>query len=69
MDSHISKIGQRRKAAKTDSRASYQARRQEIVDAATKVFNRMGLKGASLSAVATELGVDRATLYYYFSSK
>ena len=33
------------------------------------MFNRLGLKGASLTAVATELGVDRATLYYYFSSK
>ncbi|GAC1574981.1 MAG: TetR/AcrR family transcriptional regulator [Sphingomicrobium sp.] len=64
-----SQIGRRRKAAKTDSRASYQARRQEIVEAAARVFNRMGLTGASLSAVATELGIDRATLYYYFSSK
>lgn len=64
-----SQIGRRRKAANTDSRASYQARRQEIVEAAARVFNRMGLTGASLSAVATELGIDRATLYYYFSSK
>ena len=64
-----SQIGRRRKAAKTDSRAAYQTRRQEIVEAAARVFNRMGLTGASLSAVATELGIDRATLYYYFSSK
>ena len=34
-----------------------------------RVFNRLGYKGASLSAVANDLGVDRATLYYYFSSK
>lgn len=68
-DIQDSEIGRRRKAAKTDARASYQVRRQEIVNAAAQVFNRMGLKGASLSAVATELGVDRATLYYYFSSK
>ena len=64
-----SKIGQRRSSASNDSRAAYQARRQEITDAASRVFNRLGLKGASLTAVATELGVDRATLYYYFSSK
>lgn len=69
MTGKTSKIGQRRTAASTDSRANYQARRQEITEVAVRVFNRLGLKGASLSAVAAELGVDRATLYYYFSSK
>lgn len=69
MEPPTSNIGQRRKAAKADSRASYNARRQEIVEAAARVFDRLGYTGASLSAVATELGVDRATLYYYFSSK
>jgi AcrR family transcriptional regulator len=62
-------IGKRRSAAGMDSRASYSNRRLEIAEAAVRVFNRFGYKGASLSAVATELGVDRATLYYYFSSK
>lgn len=69
MSQSSSKIEQRRKAAKTDPGASYQAKRQEIVEAAAKVFNRLGLKGASLSAIANELGIDRANLYYYFSSK
>jgi TetR/AcrR family transcriptional regulator, cholesterol catabolism regulator len=62
-------IGKRRSAAGKDSRASYSIRRQEIAEAAARVFNRLGYKGASLSAVASELGIDRATLYYYFSSK
>ena len=62
-------IGKRRSAAGVDSRASYSLRRQEIAEAAVRVFNRLGYKGASLSAVASELGVDRATLYYYYSSK
>ncbi len=62
-------IGKRRSAAGKDSRESYSNRRKEIAEAAVRVFNRLGYKGASLSAVATELGVDRATLYYYFSSK
>jgi TetR/AcrR family transcriptional regulator, cholesterol catabolism regulator len=62
-------IGKRRSAAGKESRASYSLRRQEIAEAAVRVFNRLGYKGASLSAVASELGVDRATLYYYFSSK
>lgn len=62
-------LGSRRSAAKKDSRASYQARRTEISQAAVRVFNRLGYTGASLSAVAAELGIDRATLYYYFASK
>jgi AcrR family transcriptional regulator len=64
-----SSIGKRRSAAKEDSRASYQARRREIAEAAIRVFNRLGFQGASVSAVADELGIDRASLYYYVSSK
>jgi AcrR family transcriptional regulator len=62
-------IGERRTAAGKDPRASYQSRRQEISDAAIQVFHRLGYRAASVSAVAAELGIDRATLYYYFSSK
>lgn len=62
-------IGERRSAAGKDPRASYQNRRQEISEAAVKVFHRLGYTAASVSAVAAELGIDRATLYYYFSSK
>lgn len=62
-------IGKRRDAANKDPRASYSGRRQRILDAAVRVFNRMGYQAASLTAVATEVGLDRATLYYYFKSK
>lgn len=62
-------IGKRRSAAKEDSSASYQARKQEIADAAVRVFNRLGFQRASISAVAAELDIDRASLYYYISSK
>jgi AcrR family transcriptional regulator len=62
-------IGKRRTAAKEDSSASYQKRRKEIAEAAIRVFNRLGFKGASMSAVAAELEIDRASLYYYISSK
>ncbi len=62
-------IGARRTAAGKDGRASYQNRRQEISDAAIRVFHRLGYQAASVSAVAADLGIDRATLYYYFSSK
>lgn len=69
MTEKTSGIGKRRSAAGQDARASYASRRQEISDAAVRVFNRMGYQAASVSAVAAELGIDRATLYYYFSSK
>lgn len=69
MTKKISVIGRRRSEASTDSSASYQARRKEICDAAIRVFDRQGYARASLSQVAAELGVDRATIYYYFSSK
>ena len=64
-----SNISRRRKLAKGESSASYQARCEEIAEAAIRVFNRLGFKGASMSAVAAELNIDRASLYYYISSK
>jgi TetR/AcrR family transcriptional regulator, cholesterol catabolism regulator len=65
----VSNIGMRRSVAKEDSSASYRLRRKEIAEAAIRVFNRLGFQGASVSAVAAELEIDRATLYYYISSK
>ena len=62
-------IGKRRSAAKEDSTASYQKRRKEIGEAAVRVFDRLGFTGASISAVSEELNIDRASLYYYISSK
>ena len=62
-------IGRRRSAARSDSSALYKAKRDEISEAAIRVFNRKGFQGASMTAVAEELGVERASLYYYFSSK
>ncbi len=69
MDKSTSQLGRRRKAANKGSGDSYLARRKEIRDAAIKVFNRVGFANASLSKIANELELDRATLYYYFSSK
>ncbi len=62
-------IGKRRLSARKEARSSYEARKAEIGAAAVRVFHRLGYQGASLSAVAAEVGVDRATIYYYFSSK
>lgn len=43
--------------------------REEIVEAARRVLMRDGLPGATLDAVAKELGLTKAALYYYFRSK
>ncbi len=62
-------IGKRRAAAKQDGAAAYQQRRKEIAIAAARVFNQRGLQGTTISAVADELSIDRASLYYYISCK
>lgn len=62
-------MARRRSAAKDGPTSTYQARRLEITNAAIGVFHRLGYAAASLSAIAAEMGVDRASLYYYFSSK
>ncbi len=62
-------IGRRRIAAQTDQSDAYRAKRQDIAEAAVRVFNRLGFERASIAAVAEELGIDRASLYYYISSK
>jgi AcrR family transcriptional regulator len=62
-------IGRRRAAAKADKAPNYEKRRKEISEAAARVFNRKGFSGTSISAVAQELSIDRASLYYYISSK
>lgn len=64
-----SRIGRRRVVAKADGSEVYQKRRGEIAAAAARVFNRHGFAGASISAVAAELSIDRASLYYYIGSK
>lgn len=62
-------IARRRAAALADGGAAYRERRQKIIDAAAEVFQQKGFGAASLGDVATALGTDRASLYYYVSSK
>lgn len=42
--------------------------KQRIVDAAERVFLRVDLAGATMSAIAAEAGVSRPTLYKHFCS-
>jgi AcrR family transcriptional regulator len=50
-------------------RAVTELKRSLILDAARAVFERDGLDGASLRAIATEAGYTPAALYFHFDSK
>jgi AcrR family transcriptional regulator len=43
--------------------------REEILDATRRILLRDGIAATTLDAVAKEVGVTKAALYYYFSSK
>ena len=43
--------------------------RAKILAAAERIFARDGLAGARTEAIAAEAGVNKALLYYYFTSK
>ncbi|MCY1707415.1 TetR/AcrR family transcriptional regulator [Pannonibacter sp. SL95] len=45
------------------------AKRQQILDGARRVFRANGFDGTSMDAVAREAGVSKGTLYVYFDSK
>jgi AcrR family transcriptional regulator len=64
-----SNIGRRRASAKKESGPAYEARRAEIMTAAGPVFMAKGYSATSFKDIAEGLGLDRATLYYYFASK
>ncbi|MEU0482583.1 TetR/AcrR family transcriptional regulator [Streptosporangium sp. NPDC006013] len=64
-----SQIGRRRQAALSGGRDGYKERRKKLIDAAASVFREKGYGAASLGDVANALGTDRASLYYYVSSK
>jgi AcrR family transcriptional regulator len=62
-------LAQKRNVAQRKERASYSAKRDKIVKAAGPVLMKYGLGGTTIEAIAKEAGVDRATIYYYFSDK
>lgn len=43
--------------------------RKRILSAATALFARTGYRGTTIDSIAAEVGVPRANVYYYFSSK
>jgi AcrR family transcriptional regulator len=64
-----SNIARRRSAALSGAKSGYVDRRREIFQAAAEVFKERGFRGTALSHVAEAMGTDRASLYYYVSSK
>lgn len=44
-------------------------RRAQIVDAAMKVFARLGFKGSRMDDIVKESGLSKGLLYWYFKSK
>ena len=57
------------RTAPRDARLSGPERRQQLIEAARRVFLRHGLGGARTRHIADEAGVNEALLYHYFPSK
>ena len=62
-------MDRRRTSAREQAAPAYQARRDEIIAAAGQVFLAKGYRSTSFKDIADAVGVDRASLYYYFESK
>lgn len=50
-------------------RQQAEERREQILDAALRVFSQKGYAGASIRDIAREVGVTEGLLYHYFESK
>ena len=44
-------------------------RRQEIIEAAQRLFEKEGYSKTSIEAIIQEAGIAKGTFYYYFKSK
>lgn len=51
---------------RSETRAAY---REAILDAATRVFGRLGFQDAKMADIAAEAGVAAGTVYNYFKNK
>lgn len=47
----------------------YAQKKVKAIDAAAKVFAEKGFHGATTQDIATEMGIQQGSLYYYFKSK
>lgn len=65
----MSGLARKRQRANLEPSRAYTQRRQAMITAAAEVFYAKGLSDTSLHDISTSIGVDRASLYYYFGSK
>jgi TetR/AcrR family transcriptional regulator, cholesterol catabolism regulator len=65
----MSELARKRQQANLDPSKAYARRRKAMIDAAAQVFRAKGLSDTSLNDISASMGVDRASIYYYFGSK
>lgn len=51
------------------NRDKHEERREELINAATRLFFAMGYEGMSIRDLEIESGITRGSIYYYFGSK
>ncbi len=64
-----SDIARRRMERRLASGRKSDARWREVLEGAARVFQRLGYPQTTLEDVANEVGINRATLYYYVGTK
>lgn len=64
-----SNMGRRRALARNEGNAAYVEKREQVVRAAILLFKEKGFGATTLADIAEAVGIDRASLYYYFHSK
>ena len=69
MSTGSSDIARRRAQRRAATGRRSDERWASVLAAATKVFREVGYEGATLEDVAREVGINRATLYYYVGTK
>jgi AcrR family transcriptional regulator len=69
MSDEPSRIAQRRAVANRKRGDTYGQRKQIILDAAAELFRIKGVERTSLDDIGKAIGKDRASIYYYYSSK
>lgn len=66
MSSHETQLMEKAKGAKP---SRFEVRKQEILDSAGALFNTHGLRDATLSVLASDIGLNLKSLRYYFEKK
>jgi AcrR family transcriptional regulator len=65
----MSELARKRHRANLEPSKAYTKRRKAMITAAAEVFRVKGLSNSSLHDISVNIGVERASLYYYFDSK